>query len=128
MTIIGYARVSTDTQSLDGQVAQLEAAGCAKVFTDTASGKDAKRPGLEALLTYLRRGDTLMVPRLDRLGRSSADLHDLLEQLDASGVDLVSMGEGIDTRTSIGRLFFGVSAALHRAGLTYVTRAQAVAR
>ncbi len=73
-TLIGYARVSTTAQLLDRQLRALDDAGCAKVFSDQLSGRDALRPELQACLAYLRAGDTLVVPSLDRLSRSLQDL------------------------------------------------------
>ena len=81
-TLVGYARVSTAEQNLDLQVDALQRAGCIRVFTDTASGSLTERPQLSAALDYLRRGDTLVVWRLDRLGRSLKHLLTLVEGLD----------------------------------------------
>ncbi len=95
--LIGYARVSTDDQLLDLQRDALAKAGCERVFEDTASGAKAERVGLTALLATLRRDDTVVIWRLDRLGRSLKDLIRLVEQLDAAGVGLRSLQENIDT-------------------------------
>lgn len=107
--LIGYARVSTDDQLLDLQRDALEKAGCERVFEDTASGVKAERVGLTALLTTLRRGDTLVLWRLYRLGRSLKDLIRLVGQLDAASV---SLQESIDTASSAGRLIFQLFGAL----------------
>ncbi|PUA41271.1 transposon DNA-invertase [Pseudomonas protegens] len=112
--LIGYARVSTDDQLLDLQRDALATAGCERVFEDTASGAKAERIGLTALLATLRlrRGDTVVIWRLDRLGRSLKDLIRLVEQLDAAGVGLRSLQESIDTASIGGRLVFHLFGAL----------------
>lgn len=112
MVMVGYARVSTREQNLDGQVDVLSLAGCEKVFTDHASGVLARRPALEGALEYVQAGDTLVVTKLDRLGRSVRDLIRLAERLQATGVELVAVSQGIDTSTAGGRLFFHVLAAI----------------
>lgn len=112
MTTIGYARVSTPDQCLDLQLDALAAAGCARVHTDTASGALAARPGLEAALACLQAGDTLVVWRLDRLGRSLPHLVATVETLTSRGVALRSLHESIDTTTATGRLMLSVFAAL----------------
>lgn len=109
---IGYARVSTFEQSLDLQLDALREAGCARVFTDHASGALERRPELDRALDYLRPGDTLVVWRLDRLGRSVRHLIDQAQALRARGVHLGSLHESIDTATPNGRLFFHFFAAL----------------
>jgi DNA invertase Pin-like site-specific DNA recombinase len=110
--LVGYARVSTRDQKLDRQLRALEAAGCVKVFADKKSGKDAQRPELKACLAYLRPGDTLVVPALDRLARSLQDLITLVGDLRAAGVGFRSLHEALDTTTPGGRLVFHVFAAL----------------
>jgi DNA invertase Pin-like site-specific DNA recombinase len=110
--LIGYARVSTDDQHLDLQRDALAKAGCERVFEDTISGAKAARPGLTALLTHLRAGDTVVIWRLDRLGRSLKDLIALGERLDAAGVGLKSVQENIDTGSVGGRLVFHLFGAL----------------
>lgn len=111
-SLIGYARVSTSDQSLDLQVDALDRAGCVRVFTDTASGSLAERPELDAALDYLRPGDTLVVWRLDRLGRSLRHLVETVTALQDRGVGFRSVQEAIDTTTSGGRLVFHVFCAL----------------
>jgi DNA invertase Pin-like site-specific DNA recombinase len=110
--LIGYARVSTDDQHLDLQRDALQAAGCERVFEDTASGVKAERAGLAALLSTLRSGDTVVIWRLDRLGRSLKDLISLVEKLDTIGVGLRSVQENIDTASIGGRLVFHLFGAL----------------
>ena len=110
--LIGYARVSTDDQHLDLQRDALRNAGCERVFEDTASGAKAERVGLAALLAASRAGDTVVIWRLDRLGRSLKDLIALVEQLDAAGVGLRSVQENIDTASIGGRLVFHLFGAL----------------
>ncbi|KVD81520.1 DNA resolvase [Burkholderia ubonensis] len=113
MTQLGYARVSTEEQCLDLQFAALNAAGCVQIFTDHGiSGSAQERPGLRALLNVARPGDTLVVWRLDRLGRSLSHLIQLMADLQDCGVDFQSLNEAIDTRTPTGRFMFHMIAAL----------------
>jgi len=110
--LIGYARVSTDDQNLDLQRDALQQAGCERVFEDTASGAKAERVGLVALMEILRAGDTVVIWRMDRLGRSLKDLIALVERLETVGVGLRSLQEKIDTTSSGGRLVFHLFGAL----------------
>ncbi len=110
--LIGYARVSTDDQNLDLQRAALRDAGCERIYEDTVGGSRAERPGLKQAMEILRRSDTLVVWRLDRLARSLKHLIELSERIDAAGVGLRSVQESIDTTTSSGRLFFHLMGAL----------------
>ncbi|MDL2226633.1 recombinase family protein [Deltaproteobacteria bacterium OttesenSCG-928-M10] len=109
---VGYARVSTDDQNLALQQDALGAAGCRSIYEENASGKSAARPELEACLKALRPGDTLVVWRLDRLGRSLGDLVATVTGLDERGVGFESLTEKIDTNSAAGRLIFHVFAAL----------------
>jgi DNA invertase Pin-like site-specific DNA recombinase len=111
-TLVGYARVSTADQNLDLQSDALAGAGCSRVFMDTASGSLVDRPQLTACLDYVRDGDTLVVWRLDRLGRSLPHLIDTVRALADRGVGFRSVQEAIDTTTPGGRLVFAVFAAL----------------
>ena len=111
-TIIGYARVSTFEQILDLQRDALDAAGCKKIFTDTASGGRSDRPGLQQALDYVREGDVLVVWRLDRLGRSLKYLIEIMTTLNERGIGFKSLTEQIDTTTSGGKLIFHVFGAL----------------
>jgi DNA invertase Pin-like site-specific DNA recombinase len=110
--LIGYARVSTRDQHLNLQQDALRAAGCEKIFLDEVSGTVASRPGLDKLKEQLRSGDTLVVWRLDRLGRSIRDLIDWITKLEHEGVGFQSLQESIDTTTSNGKLVFHLFAAL----------------
>jgi len=110
--LIGYARVSTDDQNLDLQRDALKAAGCERIFEDKASGAKAERPALTSLIDTLRSGDTVIIWRLDRLGRSLKDLIHLVERLDDAGVALCSLQENIDTSTIGGELVFHLFGAL----------------
>ena len=110
--LIGYARVSTQDQNLDLQLDALERAGAEKVFTDAVSGAKAARPGLDEALSHLRSGDTLVVWRLDRLGRSLRHLIDTIQALSDRGIGFKSLQEAIDTTTPGGKLVFHVFGAL----------------
>lgn len=111
---IGYARVSTTEQVLDYQVSALVAAGCQedKIYTDKVTGSKMDRPGLTAALAYIRPGDTLVVWRLDRLGRTMAELISLVGNLQAKGIHFRSLTENIDTSTATGQLVFHLFASL----------------
>ena len=110
--IVGYARVSTDDQTLALQLDALQEAGCEKVFRDTISGTKTERPGLSKALEHARNGDMLVVWRLDRLGRSLSHLIDLIQTLEGRGVGFKSLTEQIDTTTSGGKLIFHIFGAL----------------
>jgi DNA invertase Pin-like site-specific DNA recombinase len=110
--LIGYARISTSEQSLDLQLDALERAGVEKVFSDVASGAKAARPGLDQALSHVREGDTLVVWKLDRLGRSIRHLIDTIKLLDERKVGFKSLQESIDTTTSGGRLVFHIFCSL----------------
>jgi DNA invertase Pin-like site-specific DNA recombinase len=110
--LIGYARVSTDEQNLDLQRDALQKAGCEQIFTDRVSGTKAERKGLTEALSHLREGDTLVVWRLDRLGRSLRHLIDTVTALQERGVGFKSLQESIDTTTSGGKLIFHIFGAL----------------
>lgn len=113
MATIGYARVSTRDQNPDSQTDALQGAGCDKIFIDHASGKLAKRPELSKALEYLRDGeDTLVVTKLDRLGRSVRNLKEIADELQQRGIGLKALSQGIDTTTPGGRLFFHLLAAI----------------
>lgn len=109
---IGYARVSTDDQHLDLQRDALTKAGCSVTYEEKASGKTADRPELDQCLKALRAGDTLVVWRLDRLGRSLQDLLRIVDDLKERGIGFVSLTEKIETDNAAGKLVFHVFAAL----------------
>ena len=112
MALIGYARVSTQDQHLRLQLDALKSAGCLKIFTDTISGAKQDRKGLEEALQFLREGDSLVVWRLDRLGRSLKDLIERLTDLHTRNIGFKSLTESIDTTTSGGKLIFHIFGAL----------------
>jgi DNA invertase Pin-like site-specific DNA recombinase len=110
--LIGYARISTTDQTLALQTDALASAGCDRIFTDTASGSRSDRTGLAEALGYLRNNDTLVVWRLDRLGRSLGHLIETVRDLQERGVHFRSLQEQLDTATSGGKLVFHVFGAL----------------
>jgi DNA invertase Pin-like site-specific DNA recombinase len=110
--LIGYARVSTQDQNLELQREALIKAGCQKIFEDKVSGTRAERPGLAKALEVLREDDTLVVWKLDRMGRSVKQLVDLVGDLHKQGVQFKSLTDAIDTATPSGRFFFHVMASL----------------
>ncbi|MGI6856396.1 recombinase family protein [Mesorhizobium sp. 1B3] len=113
MRQVGYARVSTTDQNLDLQQIALRAAGCVRIYTDEGiSGANFERPGLAAVLDELRPGDTFVVWRLDRLGRSLVDLIKLISELGERRIEFRSLSEAIDTSSSGGRLLFHLLAAM----------------
>ena len=109
---LGYARVSTDLQSLELQTQALEQAGCERIFTDRMSGARSDRPGLQEAKSHLREGDTLVVWKLDRLGRSVKGLVDFVTDLAKEEVHFASLTDQIDTSTPAGRFFFHMMASL----------------
>lgn len=109
---IGYARVSTNDQNLDMQRDALKAAGCSVIYEETASGKGSTRPELEQCRKALRQGDTLIVWRLDRLGRNLPDLVQLVTELEQKGISFESITERIETGSAAGKLVFHVFSAL----------------
>ncbi|KLU15115.1 MULTISPECIES: recombinase family protein [Xenorhabdus] len=112
MAKIGYIRVSTTDQHSDLQRNALIAANCDHIFEDKISGKTANRPGLKQALEHLKTGDTLVVWKLDRLGRSVKNLINLNEKLSNDGIHFQSLTDSIDTSTPMGRFFFYVISAL----------------
>lgn len=126
--LIGYARVSTHEQTLDLQLDALKLLGCSedRIYTDTISGSKADRPGLKQALDQLREGDTLVVWRLDRLGRSLQELISLVNAIHGKGAGFKSLQENMDTTTSGGKLvfhFFGALAEFERDVIRERTRA-----
>ena len=110
--LIGYARVSTQDQTLNLQKDALDKIGCVKIFTDTISGATTERKGLDAAFAYVREGDTLVVWRLDRLGRSLKHLIETITDLNNRKIGFKSITENIDTTTSGGKLIFHIFGAL----------------
>ena len=121
-TLLGYARVSTAEQNADLQTDELTAAGCWRVYVDHASGALDRRPQLDRVLEDLRPGDTLVVWRLDRLGRSLRHLIDTVTALDQRQVGFRSLRESIDTTTPGGRLVFHVFGALAQFSVIWTRR------
>jgi DNA invertase Pin-like site-specific DNA recombinase len=111
MSSIGYARVSTTDQNSSSQEDSLKAAGCVKVFIDTYTGTKMSRPEFDRAIDFLREGDTLVVTRLDRLGRSTKDLLSISEALDKRNIALKVLEQNIDTSSAEGRLFFTIVSA-----------------
>jgi DNA invertase Pin-like site-specific DNA recombinase len=109
---IGYTRVSTVAQTLDQQNDALAKAGVTKTFSDTISGAPDDRPGLAELLAYVREGDTVVVWKLDRLGRNTLHILETVKELTNRGVTLVSVTDGIDSSTAAGRMMIGVLGSL----------------
>jgi len=110
--LIGYARISTQEQNLELQLDALKRAGCVKIFTDTASGAQDQRSGLQEALGFVRPGDTLVVWRLDRLGRSLKHLIDVVTDLNTRKIGFQSLQETIDTTSAGGKLIFAIFGAL----------------
>lgn len=110
---IGYARVSTGLQNLDLQMDKLKEYGCEKIFTDNISGAKSKRPGLDSVIEFARSGDTVVVWRLDRLGRNMQDLINLVNELNKRGISFYSIEENItmNKSSSTGQLLFHLFAA-----------------
>lgn len=110
--LIGYARVSKLDQNMYLQLDELTKAGCIKIFEEKISGKNRERPELENLLQMLRPGDTVIVYKLDRIGRSMKHLIELMEFFNDKEVNFISLKENIDTSTATGRMLFHIMAAL----------------
>ena len=109
---IGYARVSTQDQNLDRQMDNLRAAGCERIFNEKMTGTKSDRPELKTMLLTLRSGDILVIDSFSRLSRSTKDLLQLVDQLTAMGVHLVSLKENLDTTTATGKLMLTMLSAL----------------
>lgn len=111
--VCGYARVSTTDQNLDAQLDALEKAGCEKIWQEKVSGANRKdRSELTALLKYLREGDTLVVTKLDRLGRNSLDLQQMIKELDDRKVSFKILNLGVDTSTPAGKMILTIMGAI----------------
>jgi DNA invertase Pin-like site-specific DNA recombinase len=111
-TRVGYTRVSTVAQTLEQQDAALATVGVTKTFSDTMSGAKDDRPGLAALMQYVREGDTVVVWKLDRLGRNTLHILETVKALTDAGVTLISTTDGIDSSTAAGRMVIGVLASM----------------
>ena len=112
MAIIGYARVSTVGQKLDVQLDKLNSYGCEEVFEDKHTGTTADRPALKECRKFIRKGDTLVITRIDRLARSTFHLTQIAEELKEKGAELVVLDQNIDTSTSTGKLLFNMLASI----------------
>ncbi|MDR4942996.1 recombinase family protein [Bacillus wiedmannii] len=110
--IFGYARVSTKKQSLDMQLDELKRYGCEEIITEKESGAKKDRKELQLLLSKLRKDDTLVVYKLDRLGRTMHQLVNLLQEFNEKGIHFVSIKDGIDTSTTMGRFLFHIFGAM----------------
>ena len=109
---VGYARVSTQEQTLDSQTDALRQAGCERIYEDKISGMKANKPEFELMMGFLRKGDTIVIWKLDRLGRSTRGLIELVEDLGNKGIHLVSLNDPIDTTSPGGLLVFQIFCAL----------------
>jgi DNA invertase Pin-like site-specific DNA recombinase len=112
MAVVGYARVSTEDQSTEGQILDLQKFGCTEIFRENASGADRDRPQLKAVLGRVRKGDTLVVVRIDRLARSLSHLLSVIETLDRRGVAFKSLGDPIDTGSPQGKFTLQILGAV----------------
>ena len=110
--LVGYARVSKDEQNLDLQKDALLSGGCEKILVDHVTGRVLSRPGLDETMSFLREGDTLVVWRLDRLGRNLSHLIELVRKLEEKNIGFHSLQESIDTTSSSGKLVFHIFGAL----------------
>lgn len=111
MSKIGYARVSTRHQNLTSQLDMLEEAGCIKIFSEKVSGKKTERTELENCLEYMRDGDTLVITKLDRLGRTTKQLIELSTELEKRGMDLEIINMNVTTKDPMGKMFFTMMSA-----------------
>lgn len=111
MSKIGYARVSTKDQNLDFQIDLLQECGCEKIFAEKVSGRKIKRTELDNCMDYLREGDTLVIYKLDRLGRTTKQLMELSQWLSDSGIDLEIVDMNINTKDALGKMFFTMMSA-----------------
>lgn len=111
MKVIGYARVSTNYQKFDSQLSKLKKYGCDVIYLEKESGTLSQRPVLEEVVYSLKRGDTFVIYRLDRLSRGTRYLLELMEQFDKRGINFVSLNDNIDTTSPMGRFFFTIMGA-----------------
>ncbi len=123
MALLGYARVSTNQQSLDLQIARLVAEGVRaddRIFVDKASGKNDKREGLQTLLIRAEKGDTILITKLDRLGRNTADMISIVEKLNDKGVVIKFLDDGISTEGAMGMMVITILSAVAQAERTRI--------
>lgn len=106
MAKVGYARVSTRDQNLNSQIDALKSVGCERIFSEKVSGRKYKRTELDNCLDYLRSGDTLVITKLDRLGRTTRQLIDLSQHLENNNIELEIIDMNINTRDAMGKMFF----------------------
>lgn len=111
MSKIGYARVSTRDQNLDSQIDALKQQGCERIFSEKISGRKFKRTELDNCLDYMREGDTLVLTKLDRLGRTTKQLIELSQHLEDQGIDLEILDMNINTKDAMGKMFFTMMSA-----------------
>lgn len=111
MARIGYARVSTKDQNLDSQIDSLESSGCERIFSEKVSGRKYNRTELDNCLNYLREGDTLVLTKLDRLGRTTKQLIELSQYLENHKIDLEIIDMNINTKDAMGKMFFTMMSA-----------------
>lgn len=110
--IFGYARVSTEEQNLDSQIDALNQHHVERIFKEKMTGTKKERPQLQEMIQHLRKGDTVVVYKLDRISRSTKHLIEISEQFDSIGVIFISIQDGVDTSTAMGKFFFRVMASL----------------
>lgn len=122
MALIGYARVSTDSQSLEPQLSELRNAGCERIFSESASGARSNRAQLDAALEYMREGDVLVVVAIDRLSRSILQTVLLFEMLNSRGLGFKSLSQPFDTTTPEGRMMMQVMAAIAELERAFISR------
>lgn len=115
MTKIGYARVSTSSQSLDIQIDKLKSIGCEKIFQDQSSGKSSNRHGLQEMLSYVRENDEIYVTKLDRLGRNTRDMITIIETLNTQLIHISFVDDGISTVGPMGRMTITILSAVAQA-------------
>lgn len=111
MSLVGYARVSSVGQKLDAQIKKLQEAGCEEIYQEKISGIDQNRPALKDCLNYLRKGDTLVITKLDRLARSAIHLGQLVERFQKEKINFIVLDQNIDTTTPTGKLMFHMLSA-----------------
>jgi len=111
MSKIGYARVSTKEQNLNSQIDMLKEHGCDRIFSEKVSGRKYKRTELDKCLDYMREGDTLVLTKLDRLGRTTKQLIELSQYLEEQGIDLEIIDMNINTKDAMGKMFFTMMSA-----------------